>query len=71
MLTHAQLTEIWFRSDACWVIIDFNGRSTYTPAVIRVGNNPLIYTRIIAGNTMPCTLPKKPDFSEPQISKAY
>ena len=40
------LTEIWFRDDACWVIIDLNGRSNYTPAVIRVGNelyNAVVY----------------------------
>ena len=36
-----KLTEIRFRDDACWVIIDLNGRSTYTPAVISVGNNLL------------------------------
>ena len=36
-----KLTEIRFRDDASWVIIDLNGRSTYTPAVISVGNNLL------------------------------
>ena len=25
------LTETWFHDDAWWIIIDFNGRSTYTP----------------------------------------
>ena len=36
---HQTLTEILFCDYACWVIIDLNARSTYTPAVIRVGGN--------------------------------
>ena len=35
MLTHARYCD-----DACCLIIDLNVRSTYAPAVIRVGNEP-------------------------------
>ena len=34
--------EIWLCDDACWVITDLHGRSTYTPALRRVGNNVYI-----------------------------
>ena len=39
IILRRMLTEILFCDDACWVIIDLNGRTTYTPAMIRVGNN--------------------------------
>ena len=48
MLTHARYCD-----DACCLIIDLNVRSTYTPAVIRVGNEPhQLIQNIIDGNHM-------------------
>ena len=41
------LTEIWFRDDACRVIIDLNARDTYNPAVIRVVNKNLIIRSVL------------------------